>query len=36
LLRQYGLEPGITSIFIRKETLEDIFLKLLKEQENHG
>ena len=36
LLSRYGLEPGITSISIRQETLEDIFLKLLKEDKENG
>jgi len=31
LLSQYGLEPDISNISIRQESLEDIFLKLLKE-----
>ena len=36
LLNRYGLEPGITSISIQQETLEDIFLKLLKEEGKNG
>lgn len=36
LLKRYGLDPGITSISIRQETLEDIFLKLLKEESENG
>ncbi len=36
LLRRYGLEPGISSISIQHESLEDIFLKLVEEKEKHG
>jgi ABC-2 type transport system ATP-binding protein len=35
-LSRYGLDPEITSISIRQETLEDIFLKLLKEDKANG
>ncbi len=36
LLNQYGLRSDISKISIRQESLEDIFLKLLKEKEENG
>ena len=36
VLHRYGLDPGVSGISIRQESLEDIFLKLLKEKEKHG
>jgi ABC-2 type transport system ATP-binding protein len=36
LLRRYGLKPDITHISIQPESLEDIFLKLLEEEEKNG
>jgi ABC-2 type transport system ATP-binding protein len=36
LLRRYGLGPEISNLSIRQDSLEDIFLKLLKGKENDG
>lgn len=36
ILHRYGLEESISRITIRQESLEEIFLSLLKEKENHG
>jgi ABC-2 type transport system ATP-binding protein len=35
LLSQYGLQPEVTHISIRQESLEDVFLKLLAEREKN-
>ena len=36
LLSRYGLEPGISSISIQQESLEDILLKLVGREEKNG
>jgi ABC-2 type transport system ATP-binding protein len=36
LLNRYGLASGVSRISIRQDSLEEIFLRLLKEEKNHG
>ncbi len=36
MLNRYGLKPGVSNISIRQESLEDIFLKLVEEEEKNG
>jgi ABC-2 type transport system ATP-binding protein len=36
LLKQHGLEPNISKIVIHQKSLEDIFLKVLKEEKKNG